>query len=395
MDEVFQKVKTAETTNYNFITFVMFWCALIVVSSVYVTTPLIIPFTNQFVVSQSLAAWTSSSFSLFYGIGFLLFGPLAERFGRKRIIAYGLASLTIITCMIGFIHSFWALVILRGIQGFIASTFAPTALAYVFDLFPKNKIATVVGFISFGYVTAGIFGQVVSDLINQTFDWQYVFILFSILYFLTFLCVQFGLPSTGKGIAHKGIEYYIHQAKVIFSQKNFIFCYTITIFLLMTFIGMYTVLGDYLGGAPFHLTDKEILYVRAIGIFGMILSPLAGSIVRKIGLMATLRLGLGISIIGLFLLGFGKHLMVIVSMSVLYVAGISLIFPAIMMVVGQLGGKQRALANSFYAFILFIGAMLGPLVAIGLMNLGSYLLTFGVLAILLAIALLVSFFIKI
>ncbi|MFD2044266.1 MFS transporter [Ornithinibacillus salinisoli] len=394
MSEAVTEIKPNLVLNYRAIIGLLFWCALIVVSSVYVTTPLIIPFSSEYQVTETVAAWTSSSFSLFYGIGFLLFGPLADRYGRKQIIVFGLASLTIITFAIGFVHSFYGLVVLRGVQGFVAATFAPTALAYVFDIFPKKKIVTAIGFISFGYVTAGIFGQVIADIINQTFDWHFVFILFGIFYFITFLTVLCSLPSSGKSTTHKGVSYYLQQTKVIFSQKNFIYCYTITIFLLLTFIGMYTVLGGYLSSSPFHLTDVEILYIRAVGIIGMILSPLTGMIVNKLGVMTTLRLGLVTAIIGLLSLGIAWHLLLIVIMSIIYVGGISMIFPAIMMLVGQLGGEQRALANSFYAFILFIGAMLGPIVGIGLMKTGSYTLTFSVLALLLVIGLIISFGVK-
>ncbi|MUK89831.1 MFS transporter [Ornithinibacillus sp. L9] len=394
MYQVATKTKPQVKTNYGFITGMLFWCALIVVSSVYVTTPLIIPFSSEFQVTHSIAAWTSSSFSLFYGIGFLFFGPLADRYGRKQIIVFGLLALTVTTFIIGFIHSFYGLVILRGVQGFVAATFAPTALAYVFDIFPKKQIVTAVGFISFGYVTAGIFGQVIADVINQTFEWQFVFILFGFFYLLTFVAVQFILPSSENRNTTNGLYDYLKQAKIIFSQSNFLFCYTITIFLLLTFIGMYTVLGSYLGNAPFDLSEKGILFVRAAGIIGMVLSPLTGMIVHKIGLMTTLRLGLLMAIIGLFSLGIAPNLFWIVFVSIIYVGGISMIFPAIMMLVGELGGKQRALANSFYAFILFIGAMLGPIVGIALMTTGNYIITFSVFAFLLVIGFVVSFLIK-
>ncbi|SHG95433.1 MFS transporter [Ornithinibacillus halophilus] len=380
--------------NYAVITGILFWCALIVVSSVYVTTPLIKPFADEFQVTQSVSAWTSSSFSLFYGLGFLLFGPLADRYGRKQIIAFGMLALTLFTLSIGLINSFVWLVILRGIQGFVAATFAPTALAYVFDIYPKHKIVTAVGFISFGYVTSGIFGQVLGDVINQTFDWQIVFVVFSVLYLVTFLLVWLVLPSSEISGGTKGIQYYVHQAKIILTQKNFIYCYIITVFLLLTFIGMYTVLGDYLSNAPFHLTEKQILYIRAVGIIGMVLSPLTGLIVKRLGLMETLRVGLAVAAGGLFLLGIGSNMIIIVLTSIIYVAGISMIFPSIMMLVGELGGKQRALANSFYAFMLFIGAMIGPIIGIALMNAVTFFLTFSILASLLVIGFLVSFMIK-
>jgi MFS transporter, YNFM family, putative membrane transport protein len=164
--------------------------------------------------------------------------------------------------------------------------------------------------------------------------------------------------------------------------------------LLLTFMGMYTLLGSYLSNEPFGLGEKEILGVRAIGIIGMLISPFVGKIVGKIGVFITLRSGLLLAALGLFLLGVGENIAFLIAMSIIYVFGISLIFPAIMVLIGELGGERRALANAFYAFILFIGAMLGPIVAIELLQLFTYFTTFIILAFLLVIGLILSIFVK-
>lgn len=394
MSETVAVQHVSARVNYGLINFILFWCALIVVSSAYVTTPLFSVFESTFDVSKTMSAWTSSSFSFFYAVGFLLFGPLADRIGRKQIIVFGMISLTIVTPLIAMTSSFGELIALRGIQGFVASTFAPSALAYAFDIIPSKKIVTTIGFISFGYVTSGIFGQVLADVIYQWGSWNIVFIAFGVLYFITLLAVLFLLPTPHKAGHKEGISFYIYHSKLIFKQRNFILIYSITIMLLLTFMGMYTLLGSYLSNEPFGLSEKEILGVRAIGIIGMLISPFVGKIVGKIGVFITLRSGLLLSALGLFLLGVGDSIVFLVTMSIIYVFGISLIFPAIMVLIGELGGERRALANAFYAFILFIGAMLGPIVAIELLQLFTYFTTFIILAFLLVIGLILSIFVK-
>lgn len=380
--------------NYNLITFLLFWCALIVVSSVYVTTPLIGVFAKEFQVTQTTAAWTGSIFSLFYAVGFLVMGPLADRYGRKQMIVFGLGVLSLVTFAVGFMNHLLWLIILRGLQGFVSAAFAPAALAYVFDVYPKRKLVTTIGFTSFGFLTAGIFGQVVAGFIDQTFDWHFVFILFGGLYLVSLPAVAKILPITKSEKTPINMAYHIRQVKKIFAQKNFRLCYVITIMLLLTFIGMYTVLGDYLKNAPFYLGDREILYVRAAGLAGMILSPFTGFLAKKLGLLVVLRVGLAVSVGGLVMLGADTNLPIIICMSVVYVAGISLTFPAIMTLIGEWSGNNRAIAASIYTFILFIGASLGPIVASGLMQMGSFFITFIVLALLLSAGLVASFFIR-
>lgn len=381
--------------NYSLVTLLLFWCALIVVSSVYITTPLVNTFISEYQVTQSMATWTSSIFSLFYATGFLIFGPLSDRYGRKRIIVVGLCILTVVTLLIGITTQFHWLVILRGVQGLVSATFAPAALAYVFDVYPKKRLVTTIGFISFGFLTAGIFGQVFAGVVAQIFDWNMVFLLFGVMYCVSIIAVSLILPKTENQMTNITIRYILKQTKFIFTQKNFLLCYSVTLMLLLTFIGMYTVFGDYLSGPAFNLSNKEILLVRAMGLLGMILSPFTGVFVKRYGLLRILKIGLAIAIVGLFIIGISSNLIIIVSMSVLYVAGISLTFPAIMTLVGELGGSIRAIAASFYTFILFIGATLGPIISIAIMQAGSYVLTFGILGLLLAIGLTATIFIKI
>lgn len=55
--------------SYSLITAILFWCGLVVVSSLYITIPLVSVFAGAFKVSTSQAAWTGSAFSFCYAVG--------------------------------------------------------------------------------------------------------------------------------------------------------------------------------------------------------------------------------------------------------------------------------------------------------------------------------------
>ncbi|MCM3728820.1 MFS transporter [Neobacillus cucumis] len=384
--------KTSERSD-SLITAILFWTGLVVVSSLYITIPLVSIFAEAFNVSTSQAAWTGSAFSFCYAVSFLFFGPLSDRYGRKQIKLFGLIVLTIVTPLVGLITSLSWVIALRAIQGIAAATFAPAALSYVVEHFPAEKRVTTTGFVSTGFLMSGIVGQVFSSLISENFGWDYVFYILGVVYLITAILVTFFIPKSDAPQIKSSMLGSFKQMGKVFTQKSLLLCYIITLTLLLSFVGMYTTLGSYLSGT-FGLNSQAILYVRCAGILGMLISPFSGKLVTKFGIHAVIRVGLSLSVLGLAILGVSSNLVFLIVMSVVFVAGVSITISTLISLVGHLGGIARGSAISLFSFILFMGATLGPIVAMGILNMSSYLLTFELLALLLGIGLIASILIK-
>ncbi|GED18175.1 MFS transporter [Aneurinibacillus migulanus] len=380
--------------NYSLMTAILCWTGIVVMSSLYVTIPLISLFADTFEITSTQAAVPGSIFSLSFAIGCLLYGALSDKYGRKKIILIGLISLTLISLLLGFVDSLSWLIVLRGIQGAAAATFSPVALAYAVEMFPTERRVTTIGFISTGFLIAGIMGQVISAMISQYYGWNMVFYIFSAIYAGTFLLVFWFLPNGEIPKSHTNILTPIRQMGKIFTQKDLALGYLVSFVLLMSFVSMYTVLGNYLSGPAFNLTPKNILYVRFAGIFGMLLSPFAGRLAKKFGVRQILRGGLLLSVISLTLLGLISNLPVLIIVSVLFVSGIALAVPVLITLIGQLGGESRGIAVSLYTFILFTGTSFAPILSVCLIQTGSYLLTFILLSLVLSIGLVAALLIR-
>ncbi|KUP25947.1 MFS transporter [Paenibacillus sp. DMB5] len=379
--------------RFSLITAIFFWCGLVIVSGVYITIPLISVFTGAFNVSISQAAWAGSAFSFCYALGFLLFGPLSDRYGRKQIIIFGLIVLTIVTPLVGLATNLSWLIALRAIQGLVAATFAPAAISYVVETFPAEKRITTTAYISTSFLVSGIVGQVLSSLISQYWGWSYVFYLLGAVYLITTILVMNYVPVGKANSTHGSVLDSFKQFRKVFTQKPLLLSYIIAITLFFAFVGMYTTLGSYLSES-FGLDSQGILYVRCVGILGMLVSPFSGQLVAKFGLNAIIRVGLALAVVGLAVMGVSSNLAFLVVMSIVFVAGISITVSNIISLIGQLGGAARGAAISMSSFILFLGATLGPIVATSILKGSSYLLAFEMLALVLGIGLIASFFIK-
>ncbi|MFJ2046122.1 MFS transporter [Paenibacillus taichungensis] len=380
--------------NYLIMTIILCWSGLVVMSSLYVTVPLIPVFAEQFGITPTQASAAGSIFSLGFAVGCLMYGAISDKYGRKKVILIGMITLTFISFVLGLVHSFAWIIVLRGIQGSAAATFSPVALAYAVEMYPGNRRVTAIGFISTGFLVAGIVGQIISSLINQQYGWNALFVMLAVVYLMTSLVVWAFLPRDEiKRGKDSSIWESLLQIGTVLKQPQLRLSYVVALVLLMSFVSMYSALGSYLSGPAFGLNAQQILYVRAAGILGMLVSPFAGKLTQRLGVRSVLRLGLTMAVVGLACMGFFTNLPLLILMSLLFVTGIALSVPSLVALVGELGGKLRGIAVSVYTFILFAGTSIAPILSIQFMRSGSYLLTFLMIALVLAIGLAAAFLI--
>lgn len=380
--------------NYRLMTAVLFWCGLIVMSGMYLTIPLISVFSTSFNISPNDAAWTSTIFCIFFAAGCLVYGPLSDRYGRKKIILIGMVLLTIVSPLVGLFDNIYWIIALRAVQGLVAATFSPVALAYIMEMFPDTKKLTATGFLVTGFLMAGITGQVISGFINQYLSWNYVFSIMGLFYLITIFIVMAFLPYDDIQRPKSSVIRAIVQMGSLFKIKTLVLTYAVDIMLLMSMMCMYTALGYYLSGPQFGLNSQEILYIRAVGIIGILFASTSGLLAKKFHFFNVLIAGLLIAAVSLILLGMVSNVILLTVLSVVFVAGMAVATPNVIELIGQLGGKARGSALSIHTVVLFIGAGIGPILATNLLTTGISSLPYLVMGIMLIIGVGLSFLIK-
>ncbi|WP_428909905.1 MFS transporter [Niallia sp. Krafla_26] len=379
-------VKPTKWVNWNLMTFIMFWTGMVVLCSLYVTIPLLTIFEKEFAVTPNQAAWVGSIFSIFFAIGCVFFGIMSERFGLKRVMVVGLSVLALITFIVGAADSFHQLLLFRALQGLICATFSPVAITYINTIFPEKKRGTTLGFLSTGFLLAGIVGQLVGSYIEPRMSWHAVFTFFAIVYMITaLLLMQLPMDSKKK---NKNVLSIVKKFKIPFQQKPIVITYFISITILLTFVGMYTALGGYLS-QNFHFTFEQIFFVRAIGGIAVIISLFTGKLANNFGVYRVVYAGFILTIMGLFTMGFSQSLILTITMSVVFVAGIATVVPTLLSIVGQLDKENKGIVTSLYTFILFIGASLGPILSTSMMKF-SVNMPFIIFAVILCISLMLT-----
>ena len=137
-----------------------------------------------------------SSFFIGISAGQLLYGPLLDRFGRKKplyvgLIIYILAS---IGCMS--VRSIEALIVLRFVQAIGSCAAAVASITMVRDLFPVKDNAKVFSLLMLVVGASPMLAPTVGGYVTAAFGWQSVFLILSIIAGLILLATFFFLPDS-------------------------------------------------------------------------------------------------------------------------------------------------------------------------------------------------------
>lgn len=333
--------------------------ALFVLAQLYASIPLLAPVSSAFRANATFAL--SLCFSLAYAVGFLIWGPVSDRYGRKKVVVLSLSVLTLTTLGCAFAPTLGMLSILRACQGMTAAGFAPVALAYLTESVLPAGRARAIGAMSTAFLAAGIFGQVLASIIALSLGWRWFFGLCGLIFIGTVslvLCTMLERPRTGQTISLW--KQYVTLGSLCI--KPIFFFYGLAhVTLLLAFVALYTGLGRHL--ETLGVAASGIIWVRLAAFPAMLISLYAGSYAKKYGVLRVAQLGYVLSILGL--LGgvlCAQVLAGIVICSLIYVAGVALAIPSMITLYGDAAAPHRASGMALNGFVLFVGASLGPVI---------------------------------
>jgi EmrB/QacA subfamily drug resistance transporter len=122
-----------------------------------------------------LYSWVFSSFLLAQTAMTVLFGNLADVFGRKPVIFVGIGIFLLGSVLAGFAWSMPAMICFRIIQGVGAGAMQPVAMTIVADLYPARERGKVQGYLASVWAAAAVVGPVLGGLIIRSVSWAWIF----------------------------------------------------------------------------------------------------------------------------------------------------------------------------------------------------------------------------
>ena len=333
-----------------------------VVATMRVADPLLPQIAAEFAVNTGDAAIISSAFTISYAIGLFVYGPLGDRIGKLKLIAWMTTLSAFTVAVASLADTLQTLGFLRLIGGATAAAIVPLAMAFVGDhVAYQDRQATLARMLS-GTIIGVIFGQVFGGLIGEHFGWRAVFPLLGavflaigILLFRELRKNRLPPPKLAAAISIRSlIKGYIDLFRLPWAR----------IIILTVFIEAFF----FYGGFTFIGADLHQRFDLNYGMVGLILGFFGlGGLAYSLGVRRLVRtLGEhGLSALGGILMALGLlsiplvPLLLIPLSQIFLGLGLYMMHNTLQTNATQMAPEARGLAVSIFASALFLGQAAG------------------------------------
>ncbi len=155
--------------------------------------------------------------TFFFGMAFgqLIYGPLADKFGRKKPLQVGMVIYFIATIGCAFAPNIETFITLRFFQALGGCAGMTLTRAIIRDLYDTKQVASFLSNMALIMGLAPITAPSIGALINDHLGWRAIFFILAALNIICLISISFFLPETGK--THKNKLVIANLAKNYFS----------------------------------------------------------------------------------------------------------------------------------------------------------------------------------
>jgi predicted MFS family arabinose efflux permease len=342
----------------------------VVMADNWVVSPILPSISKDIGVSVASAALIITAYMLPFGLFQLVFGYLADKFGKRQVISFAMVFFTVSTGLCSIATGLTDLAIFRALTGIFAASVMPISLALIGDIFPLNERQAAIGtFMGISFLGQGL-SMAIGGSIAYFFNWRGVFATYAALAVIsTVLLLTIGknIPST-KNSKSKVFTPYINLLKNLSSLKIYILVLFEGIFL----IGSFSFLGGFIKNT-YNFNNFVIgMIMTAFGVMAVIGGRLSGKISIKLGRKQTILIGLTCATMAnLLFLTLGNVLVVLIIGVGLLSLGFMLAHSTFLTIATEFAAKSRGVAMSLVAFFFMGGGGLGTAIGSRIVQISS------------------------
>ena len=198
--------------------------------------------------TASMTQLTLAAYFAGLGIGQLGYGPLTDRFGRKRPLYFGLALYVLASAGCALAPNVQALIALRFLQALGGAAGPVVMRAVVRDLYVGAAAARLLSMLILVMGAAPILAPLLGGFTLTVAGWRTIFVVLTVLGAACLALMATTLPETAKTRTHIEVRTLARNIRALFGHRSFV-AHTLT--------GAFSQAGmfAYISGSPFVLIE--------------------------------------------------------------------------------------------------------------------------------------------
>ena len=338
--------------------------AFLIFFQAYMVGPLVPTLSASLRIPTLWAGYLVPAYVLPYGLSTLLYGPLADRFGRRRVMLVLLLAMPPVTALTATARGIGDLTAWRVLAGVATGGTVPLSLALIGDLYPYRERGRPLGMV-FGAIAGGMaFGSTLGAVLEPVLGWRGLFPLVGVAgaavaawawpHRRLFSAGQPAVPPPLRSVARGYLS--------LLSTARGRTAYGLIAVNGAFHSGVFNWLGPYFHDV-YHLGEVGIgVALLGYGVPGMVLAPTIGRLADRWGRRWLVTAGLLLA--AAVAAALGRPMPVVAAAGVVTVlsVGFDLSHPLLAGIVTNLDPDRRGQAMGLNAFVLFTGFGLGSLI---------------------------------
>jgi YNFM family putative membrane transporter len=286
-----------------------------------------------------------------------LAGWLVGRLPRRQLNALAVAGLVICGLNVAAASTLPELIAWRFLQGLFLPLVIAGVMAFIAEEFPGPRVGRVMANYVAWTIIGGFAGRWLCGLMAAHQGWRGALLLLALLNALSGLVLLLAVPQRPESPLvrppARGRDLVATLLRVeLWPAYLTGFCS------LMTLTGVFTYITFYLAGPDFGLNPEQLGRMFCVYLLGIVVTPLMGRRLARVGYAGTLRLAARLSLGGLLLTLIPRVESVLLGLALISMAAFASQSTA-SSYIAQRGGEQRSLASGLYCGFYYLGGCAG------------------------------------
>lgn len=335
--------------------FFIIYTAVLTFSVLYSPQPLLPILMKAFSVDKSSAALVTTVTLFPLSIAPILYGYILEKYTAKKVLTFTLVVLTSLELVIYFIDSFFLLILIRLMQGFMIPGILTSLMTYISFTVNNASVQKVMSYYIAATILGGFLGRFFSGLISKVIGWRYSFLILGVSLAISLFLI-------------KNLQDYKILRKEKLSLKNTLSILKIPQYLsiYITIFCIFFVFASMLNFLPFRL--KEISDTVSEFMIGLSYSGYIMGIIVSLTSMKLIKifrsekivmfLGMLFYIFSLTIFYFRSIPMIFIAMFI-FCAGMFTVHSVASGYLNRIAKSEKGVVNGLYVSFYYTGGTLG------------------------------------